>query len=268
MAFVAPTMHHGGAEKQMYLLATGLDRGRWRPILVTLNDRGLYFQRAVHEGIESTCLDLRHKVAPVKLARLVWLMRREKIRIVIARQDSMPTTFAAGAAVLAGVPVRIVSEHSTGDVGHVPRYHRITDRLLAEFTTAWIGVAEAQRDYLVHEKDVPVDRLDAIHNGIDRSDAWHGECELDRTELNVDVDSFVIGCVAVLRPEKDHKTLLDALSILLRRVPNACLVVVGDGPERRDVQLLRTHSSPSIRCASSSARATCPASSRPWMCSL
>ena len=42
----------------------------------------------------------------------------------------------------------------------------------------------------------------------------------------------MIGIVAVLRPEKDHATLLRAVRMVRDEIPDAQLLVVGDGPER------------------------------------
>jgi glycosyltransferase involved in cell wall biosynthesis len=46
----------------------------------------------------------------------------------------------------------------------------------------------------------------------------------------------VICICAALRPEKRHQDLIDAFAILQRDLPNARLLILGDGPERGSVE--------------------------------
>ena len=45
-----------------------------------------------------------------------------------------------------------------------------------------------------------------------------------------------IVCVAVLRPEKGHRTLIQAFDLVRREIPETRLVLVGGGPFRREVE--------------------------------
>lgn len=49
-----------------------------------------------------------------------------------------------------------------------------------------------------------------------------------RASLGVGADAFVVGCVARLAPEKNHRLLLEAITA----IPEAHLVLLGEGPER------------------------------------
>ena len=53
-----------------------------------------------------------------------------------------------------------------------------------------------------------------------------------RSELGLTPTTPVAGIVAALRPEKDHLQFLRAAAIVLRRVPEAVFLIVGDGPLR------------------------------------
>src|SRR5204863_1028654 len=53
--------------------------------------------------------------------------------------------------------------------------------------------------------------------------------------LHVPADALVIGIVARLDPDKDHRTLLDAFARIAASVPRAYLVCLGDGPQRAEL---------------------------------
>jgi glycosyltransferase involved in cell wall biosynthesis len=59
-----------------------------------------------------------------------------------------------------------------------------------------------------------------------------------RALLDLDPADFVVGIVAVLRPQKAHHVLLRAIASLAPAHPRLRLVVVGDGPEEAAVRAI------------------------------
>jgi glycosyltransferase involved in cell wall biosynthesis len=57
-------------------------------------------------------------------------------------------------------------------------------------------------------------------------------------ELGVPPESIVVGCVAGLRPVKDHESLIEAMAKLRPRWPSLRLVLVGDGETRPSLERL------------------------------
>ena len=117
-----------------------------------------------------------------------------------------------------------------------PARHRL-NRLLHPWTSAWVAVAHGQREYLTGTKRIPASRLRVIPNGIDPTPYRPaGARERVRDELGIPAEAPVAGILAVLRPEKDHRTFLTAARLVLDELPEARFVVVGDGPERERVR--------------------------------
>ena len=82
--------------------------------------------------------------------------------------------------------------------------------------------------------DVPVS---LIYNGVDlvRYDHTDPCCTL-REEYHMPAEAQIAGVVARLEHEKGHPTLLDAWPRVMRRVPNAWLLVVGEGSRRPELE--------------------------------
>jgi len=76
----------------------------------------------------------------------------------------------------------------------------------------------------------PVQR---IYNGVDLSRYDHQEpcCTLPE-EYGMEPGSQIVGVVARLEPEKGHQTLIEAWPHVLRSVPSAYLLIVGEGSRR------------------------------------
>ena len=82
------------------------------------------------------------------------------------------------------------------------------------------------RDLVQVARGVDVRRFDAAH----RSDAL-------RAQWGAGPDDLVVTCVGRLAPEKNLVTLVDAFEAIRKQEPRARLVLVGDGPMRKELAL-------------------------------
>ena len=72
-----------------------------------------------------------------------------------------------------------------------------------------------------------------IYNGVDLQRYNHQQpCCTLHDEYHIPEDSQIVGVVARLEAEKGHRTLVDAWPEVLAAVPNAWLLIVGEGSER------------------------------------
>jgi glycosyltransferase involved in cell wall biosynthesis len=95
--------------------------------------------------------------------------------------------------------------------------------------------------YLVDEMRLDPERIRIVYNSIpipEEEPMFGGT--LSRSSIELDESDLVVGIVASLRKEKDHATLIRAISEMRQQSVNAVLVVVGDGPERPDLEDLAT----------------------------
>jgi glycosyltransferase involved in cell wall biosynthesis len=78
-----------------------------------------------------------------------------------------------------------------------------------------------------------------IYNGVDLERYEHQEpCCTLRDEYGMEPGSQIVGVVARLEPEKGHPTLLEAWPRVLQRVPDAYLLLVGEGSKRTELEQL------------------------------
>ena len=238
--FLFPALEVGGAERQMEALVRGLDRARFRPVVACQHGRGAVAAALDAAGVPVYQLSDTRRVDLRFPLRTLALLRREGIRLVAAHGFSTGVVGRLAASV-AGVRVRVLLEHATGERDMSPLKHRI-NRLLAPRATAWVAVAAGQLDYLQRVKHIPAARIHVIRNGIDPAPYTFPAAERAalaarfRAELGIPAGAPVAGCLAVLRPEKDLHTFVRAASIVHGHLPEARFVIVGDGPLRRDLE--------------------------------
>jgi glycosyltransferase involved in cell wall biosynthesis len=139
------------------------------------------------------------------------------------------------AAKRAGVPA-VYSPHCLPFVGEFGAPRRIfataIERALAPLTARMICVAEDERRRALAAGLGPADRLPVVHNGCESCD---GAIAPDPALRELANGGPVAAAVAVMRRQKRLDVLIDAAPEVLRRVPDASLAVVGDGPLREEL---------------------------------
>ena len=179
------------------------------------------------------------KRIPAMYSALKKLMRKEQYDVVHAH-----CMFQSGIVMLAanhaGVPIRITHSHNTSKVRHPFSgiYDAVMRRLILANATELVGCGHAAGEYLFGKKAFRK-RGKVILNGIDvdrfcfREEARRAK----RAELLLD-GRFVIGNVARLGPAKNQAFLIRLMPEILKRRPEALLLLVGEGTERSGLEQL------------------------------
>jgi glycosyltransferase involved in cell wall biosynthesis len=228
----------GGGEKWMLALADGLDHTRYASAFVVACD-GRFADEVRRRGYPVTVIDLTRLVSPWALLALVRHFRR-------ARPDLVHTAGARAsfygriAAWLAGVPAVVSSVHtSIGDyeVAAWRRWIYLTlDRATAPLARRLIATSEAVAAELVAHRQAPRAKIVVIPNRPDPRELLPTRARVAvRQELGATADEALIGVVARLTEQKGVADFLDAAAALAER-PGWRAVVVGDGPQRADLE--------------------------------
>lgn len=138
------------------------------------------------------------------------------------------------AAVLAGVPIIVHTEHNPDLTPPAPRWaFDALNRLLARATTAYVDFTAQRRAQLAAAERVPLERIAVIPNGIPALDGPPLDRDAARAELGLAPDELGILVVARLFPQKRQDLAIDAVAALpcaLRE--RVRLLLLGDGPLR------------------------------------
>jgi glycosyltransferase involved in cell wall biosynthesis len=237
VVFVVPDLHTGGAERHVTTLLPRMDPARFTPSVVCIGDEGDLFNALSAAGIEACALGLSKRSALRALSELVTIFRRARPDVVVVRGYSAEA-LGRIAARLAGVAHTVMWVHNIADITPRGRVRVALDRALDRWTSAYFGVAEGQRPYLVDSLRYPDAKIRIVLNGVDPSLFDTGTDRSVLREFGWGEDDPVVGIVAGLRPEKDHATLLRAAPIVIEHLPRARFLIIGDGPMRPRLESL------------------------------
>ncbi len=123
---------------------------------------------------------------------------------------------------------------------HSSRIRAAEDREVLRHLTPRMNHLVAVSRAIVHKiaeerpSSVPVS---LVHNGVDlaRYDRTEACCTLAE-DYGLEPGAQIVGVVGRLEPEKGHPTLIDAWPRVLRAVPDAYLLIVGEGSRREALE--------------------------------
>ncbi len=235
ICWIIPTLDEGGAEKQLCLLAKGIDRRAFEPLVVTLTRSGPRLLELQGHGIPVVEINKRGKLDPFAYRRLTQAIRDFAPQVVQTWLYAA-NSYGRLAALHARVPIILGGERCVDPWKGVS--HGIVDRYLAKRTAGIITNSQSIADFYA-ARGIERKKFHIIPNGIEplavdpisRSEAAH--------RMGVDPNRILIGTVGRLWLQKGHKDMIWAAEMLRILHESTSLVVVGEGPERQRLEHYR-----------------------------
>lgn len=219
-----------GGQQQVLLTVLGLRARGHRAVLVAHPEGELY--RRASEGPDLVPLAPINEVDLAAAWKLSRLMRQWKPAIVHAHDPHGVAMAALGLSFSAPVPrpavvaSRRVDFHLQGNAFSQWKYRQVD---------GFIAASGAIRDILVHD-GVPAGRIVVVHDGIDVEKIAHRPAADLHAEYWLPHGVPVVVNVGALVAHKGQKHLIDAMPMVLREVPDARLVIFGEGELRASLE--------------------------------
>jgi L-malate glycosyltransferase len=96
-------------------------------------------------------------------------------------------------------------------------------------------VSQAICDYILNEIGIEKERLEVLINGVDIDHKFYSVSPIMR-DLGIKNENYLICFIGRLMPVKNIESLLKAMEIVVRECQDSKLVIIGDGPERKELE--------------------------------
>ena len=226
----------GGLENGLVNLINGLDRARYRHVIVCLADYDQEFLRRV----KAPDVDIHalHK-RPGQDLRVWWRLWRllRSVRPDVLHTRNFATLEYQLLALLSGVRGRVHGEHGWDmqDLDGSNTKYRLARRVFAYCVQRFIALSKDLEGYLLRDVGIPSRKVVQIYNGVDAS-------LFERAVPRASAAPLVIGTVGRMKAVKNQTLLCRAFAELLARRPDVAgrlkLKLVGDGPLRSECAML------------------------------
>lgn len=230
---VVLSLDPGGTERLVLDLAQRLHDEI--PTAICCLDRpGAWAAEAEARGIAVTALQRREGFQPMLGGAIAKAARRHRATILHAHHYS-PFVYSCLARLWSPSLQVVFTEHGRLSDAPPSVRRRLANRVLAKVPRAVIAVSEDMKHHIVREGFAP-NAVGVIYNGIDVGPCPSAATRQQiREELGVADGTLVIGTIARLDPVKDLRILVRATADVANEWP-VCTIVIGDGPERRNLE--------------------------------
>lgn len=222
----------------VFNLISGLDRERFVPVLGCLDGVGVLGERLKKMGIKVVFLDRQPGLDIGLLGRIRRLIREEDIHLVHAHQYTA-FFYASLAALSGGFRTIIFTEHGRIYPDYVRPKRVIVNKLVVPLIPQVIAVSRSVQESLMIYEKIPKKKIDIIVNAVQPERFQiRGTGKEIRKEFGIPQKETVIAIIARLCDYKNHENLIRALAIAHKKNPRITLLIIGDGPLRKELEAL------------------------------
>lgn len=220
------SMEVGGIETLICEFATRLNSNGFLSSICVFSGGGSLEKKLESEGVMVGCVEKKEGIDLTVIPRLRRFLREKGIRILHTHNYAAWLYGVLAARGIRGLR-HIHTEHS-----NIKKKRRgWVERLLIHFTDRIVCVSDDVKRSMIEHQGISSEYLNVIYNGVDTNRFCPNSFKrkLYKDELGIKHDALIIGIVARLAPVKDHSTLLKAFSKVSENIPEAILLIVGDG---------------------------------------
>jgi glycosyltransferase involved in cell wall biosynthesis len=242
LLFPITDLPRDGAQRQLLELVKGLDKKRFRPVVLTLRSGGsMEAEFKAIPRVRLISLERKGKSDFLSVFKVLRLLRRLEVDVV--QPFLTPATFyGLIPALLSHTPVKIVTERSGIGLRNAPLGYRLylrAEDFLTRYADIVVANSEAGREYLI-KRGIAPERVKVIYNGLNvtRLNSNGKDVERIRQALGLPTGGQVVGIMARLFPVKRHDIFLQAAALVNQAIPETRFAIVGDGPWRSYLEAL------------------------------
>lgn len=227
----------GGTERHLYDLASRLNQDSFRSIVCPFrcNEYIVNIFRRAGIHIEPISVKRIYGFSAIKqIPALIQLIRKHRIDIVQTFNiDS--DLYGTVIGKLAGTPLIVSSRRDLGV--YRKAHHLMLSKLTHRYVNHFIAVCNAVATNMLQREKVARQKVTTIYNGFELANINRANrsriSELVR-KFKIGANSFVIGNVSHLRPEKGHEVFFEAIRRVKASIPELRVLAVGGGEKLSD----------------------------------
>jgi glycosyltransferase involved in cell wall biosynthesis len=209
-----------GAAIQLRDLALGL-KARGHHMVISTRESSIWADKTREAGIRHYPLPMKSGVDLRSVARLIRILREEKIEIVHA-QKGRARTLALLAGFFVNIPVLVLNRGVSFPLNAFNRLGYATKKV-----SAIVAVSESIKRRLVKQERIPERKVEVIYSGTDTHRFHPGiDGAPVRRELGLTPGHFLITQIGI-RSVRGNDDVLDAMVSVSARSPRAHLLLVG-----------------------------------------
>lgn len=233
IAFIINDLSFGGAQIQTIELANNLAKRNYDIMMFSLGPEDK-LKNTISPAVKTVLIGKKSYLDFKALSRLVKEIKGFKPESVVC-VNSYSTFYGYFAHLLSGIAFKRISvQHTTIITGWREKLKNIMYTVIMNKMDKLVFVCNNQLKHWIEEYRIKPTISKVIYNGIDLEKFENFDTDISniRQSLGFKPEDIIIGINAVLRPEKKHEDMVDALELLVKEGYPIKLLFIGDGIRR------------------------------------
>ncbi|MGA1840034.1 MAG: glycosyltransferase [bacterium] len=235
----------GGTEASVRRLATGMRQRGFKIEICSIKRPGYMAKDMMSQGFKVASLDLPSGITwnypflfLTGIIRLKKLLKEVKPDIIhsFLFQSNLMTAMSRSFIDGEKAPIGFISSVRCTEANK-SCWRIILDRWALGRSDLILTVSEAVRNKYLERENIQRNRIRVLYHGVDqRFMEEQKKVSEFRSKLGVGKEDEVIGTVARLHKDKDIEILIKAFALALKSRPQIKLLIIGDGPEKKNLK--------------------------------
>lgn len=214
----------GGAEVWMLTTMQAL-RDRGHQTILMCRPQIRFYEKAKDLGLTVLPVHFRGDFDPINIFKIYKTLKKAKVHLVITNQDKELRLAGIASRLVPGVKVihrRAIDHPLKNNWRYRMTYTRLADHIITN--------SEATKISLMQNSPwLPSEKISIVYNGLDLKQFDDSRMNGFKREFKLPQGAKIIGFVGQLDERKGIEILLEAFAAIARKIPEACLLLVGEG---------------------------------------
>ena len=220
---IIDSLNAGGAEQMAVNIVNGLVKQDVITFLIVTRTAGLLASK-INNKINLYILNKKNALDFIALINLYKIVKKNKINIIHAHSTSI---IWASLIKIANNKVKIIWHDHYGNSEQLNKRPVFALKLFSKIWAYTFSVNIKLKDWAIAKLKIKPNKIEFLNNFASLDSEI---VKIEELEYIYIKNSINLVCVANLRPQKDHKNLLDAFAIICKTKSNVLLHLIGVDP--------------------------------------
>lgn len=236
---------NGGVAEYLKMLIKYMDKSKFDIYVVTSKDYEIERDQFKKIGCKLHIVDMQREISIKSDFKAILNLRKYIKRIkpdIIHLHSSKAGALGRMASIFLNISI-VYNAHGWAFDMNVGKKKKLmyvyVEKILAKFTDAIVNISDHEKNSQQKYKIKPKKYTTVIYNGIDL-ERYNVKYDIQKIkhELNIPLDSFVMGMVARISEQKSPELFIEVAKKLQEKLDNVYFILVGDGELRSRIEQL------------------------------
>ncbi|MFH1855697.1 MAG: glycosyltransferase [Candidatus Omnitrophota bacterium] len=231
----------GGAETLLLAMLKEINRDLFK-FVIAYSSKGPLIKEFIEAGADVVPFDTYSQLDLMAIKKLIDLIRIKDVNLIHSHQPRFDF-LACIAAKITKTPF-IFTRHLSISESPINKVKKIIFLMVDKLVTVRladkiISASKSIADDLIQKENASKEKSMVIYAGLDLK-VYDKYIEIGkiRKEFSIDSEVPLVGMIGRINAQKAHQYLLQAATEVIRGIPNAKFLIVGDGPLRKKQEKL------------------------------